>query len=761
MRDRRKITVHGVVQGVGFRPFVYTLAKRFNLVGHVRNGATGVVIDLEGEPVHLEAFLQALVAEAPPLARIERVAAEWQPPRHYTTFVIEPSEAHDETDIFVAPDAATCLECLSEIDDPHSRRYRYPFLNCTNCGPRFTIVVSTPYDRERTTMAGFPMCPPCRAEYEAPHDRRFHAQPSACPTCGPQLYLTDAQGREIPDDDPLTYTSRKLREGKIVAVKGLGGYHIACDALRNEVVRELRRRKHREAKPLAIMVSDLDTARTLCRVSTAEAALLTSARRPIVVLRKHDGCPIAEEVAPRNRDLGVMLPYSPLHHLLLRHAARPLVMTSGNLTEEPIAYEDDDALPRLTGIADYFLTHNRPIHMRCDDSVTRVVLGREVLLRRARGYAPLPIRLWQPCLTPILACGGHLKNTFCLARGEYAFLSQHIGDLEDYRTYGAFVDGIEHFKKLFGIAPRAVAHDLHPGYLSSQYARSLGDLPRIAIQHHHAHIASCMAEHGCAGPVIGVAWDGTGYGADGHIWGGEFLVADYAHYERWAHLEEVHMPGGERAVRQPWRMAAAYLYSVYGPATDELELDFVHRLDPRAWGIIRQMMVKGVNSPVTSSAGRLFDAVAALVNLRSEVQYEGQAAVELERLADGAVGAEEYAFHIRRGTKPMILETQGIIKGVVDDLTKGEQASRIAAKFHNTLVAIILAVCCRMRELTSLSRVVLSGGVFQNALLLTRVVPSLQEHDFQVYTHSQVPPNDGGIALGQVAVANAMLAARC
>jgi hydrogenase maturation protein HypF len=761
MADRRKITVQGIVQGVGFRPFVYTLARRFNLVGHVRNGTTGVVIDLEGESVHLEAFLQALVAEAPPLARIERIAAERQPPRRYTAFVIEPSEAHDETDIFIAPDAATCSECLSEFDDPHSRRYRYPFLNCTNCGPRFTIVVAAPYDRERTTMAGFPMCPACRAEYEAPHDRRFHAQPTACPTCGPRLCLTDAQGQEIPDDDPLAYIGRRLREGQIVAVKGLGGYHVACDALRNEVVRELRRRKHREAKPLAIMVSDLETARTLCQVSAAEAALLTSTRRPIVLLRKHDCCPIAEEVAPRNRDLGIMLPYSALHHLLLRYADRPLVMTSGNLTEEPIAYEDGDVLPRLAGIADYFLKHNRPIHMRCDDSVARVVLGREALLRRARGYAPLPIRLFKPCLIPILACGGHLKNTFCLARGEYAFLSQHIGDLEDYRTYGAFVDGIEHFKKLFDVVPRAVAHDLHPGYLSSQYALSLADLPRLAIQHHHAHIASCMAEHGCEGPVIGVAWDGAGYGADGHIWGGEFLVADFAHYERLAHLEEVCMPGGEQAVRQPWRMAAAYLYSVYGHAMDELELDFVHRLDHRSWRVIRQMMVKGVNSPVTSSAGRLFDAVAVLVGLRYEVQYEGQAAIELEMLADGVIGEEEYPFRIHRDRRPMILETQVIIKGVVDDLTKGESAARTAAKFHNTLEAMIVAACCGIRELTGLSRVALSGGVFQNIFLLIRVVPGLQAHNFEVYTHSQVPPNDGGIALGQVAVATTMLAARC
>jgi hydrogenase maturation protein HypF len=757
MRDRRKITVQGVVQGVGFRPFVYRLASRLGLGGTVRNDTTGVVIDVEGEAASLETFLQALVAEAPPLARVERVAAEGKAVRHYASFAIEPSGVQEETDVFISPDVATCAACLRELANPHDRRYHYPFLNCTHCGPRFTIIIAAPYDRGRTTMAGFTMCPACQTEYEDPRDRRFHAQPTACPACGPGLRVADSEGNAIMVDNPLAFIGARLQAGKIVAVKGLGGYHLCCDALQDDAVRELRRRKHREAKPLAIMVQDLATVRGLCQVSAIEAELLASPRRPIVLLRKRDGCPIAEEVAPRNRYLGVMLPYTPLHHLLLWHAARPLVMTSGNLTEEPIAYEDDDAIGRLGGIGNYFLTHNRPIHMRCDDSVTRVVLGRELPLRRSRGYAPLPIRLATPCTVPILACGGHLKNTFCLARGEYAFLSHHIGDLEDYRTYRAFVEGIEHIKRLFEIIPEAVAYDLHPGYLSSQYALSLADLPRVAVQHHHAHIASCMAENRCEGPVIGVAWDGTGYGTDGRIWGGEFLVATYAHFQRLAALEEVPLPGGEQAIRQPWRLAAAYLHHVYGEAMEDLDVDLIRRLDRRAWPIIRQMLVKGINSPLTSSAGRLFDAVAALLGLRDEVQYEAQAAVELEMLADG-VPSTGYAFRIRGERTPMVVETKGIIRGVVDDLIRGEPVPRIAAKFHTTLRQIICEVCGRIRELTGLRRVALSGGVFQNVRLLTEVLSNLQAHGFEVYTHSQVPPNDGGISLGQAVVASAILA---
>jgi hydrogenase maturation protein HypF len=757
MREHRKITVQGIVQGVGFRPFVYGLASRLSLDGTVRNDTTGVVIDVEGDPTGVEHFLRALIAEAPPLARIERVIAEKRPVRHFTAFAIEPSEAVEEKDVFVAPDVATCPECLRECEDVYDRRHHYPFLNCTNCGPRFTIVQGTPYDRQRTTMAGFSMCAVCQAEYEDPRHRRFHAQPTACPSCGPKLWVTDAHGDDIPVDDPLAFVGARLQEGKIVAIKGLGGYHLACDAQRDDVVRELRLRKHREAKPLAVMVRDLDTARDLCEVDHVEAALLTSTRRPIVLLRKRSPCPIAEEVAPQHRYLGVMLPYTPLHQLLLGRAGRPLVMTSGNLTDEPLAYEDDDALRRLTCIADYFLTHNRSIYMRCDDSVSRVVLGRELLVRRSRGYAPLPIRLTKSCRVPILACGGHLKNTFCLVKGAFAFLSHHIGDLQDSQTYHAFVAGIEHYKRLFEIVPQAIAYDLHPEYLSSRYARALEGVRQIPVQHHHAHVASCMAENGCEGPIIGVAWDGTGYGTDGHLWGGEFLVATYAHFDRLAHLAEIPLPGGEQAIRQPWRTAATYLQRVYGEAMDGLDIRFIHHLDHRAWRVMRQMLARGINAPMTSSAGRLFDAIAALIGLRDQVQYEAQAAIELEMLVDDPC-TERYAFWLREECNPIVVETKGIITGVVDDLSRGEPRPRIAAKFHTTLVEIILTVCCHIRDLTSLRQVALSGGVFQNSLLLTMVVARLLAHGFEVYTHSRVPPNDGGISLGQAAVAHAILA---
>jgi hydrogenase maturation protein HypF len=757
MRDRRKITVQGIVQGVGFRPFVYGLANRLGLDGMVQNDTTGVVIDVEGDPTCLERFLHALVDEAPPLARIERVDAEPQPIGQYTTFAIEPSKARDDKHVFIAADVATCAACLREFNDPRDHRHHYPFLNCTNCGPRFTIISGVPYDRQRTTMAAFPMCASCRAEYADPYDRRFHAQPTACPRCGPRLWVTDSQGSEICGADPLAFISARLRDGKIIAVKGLGGYHLACDGLQDDVVRRLRQRKQREAKPLAVMVQDLDTARRLCTVSAVEAETLASARRPIVLLRKRSDCPIAEAVAPLNRYLGVMLPYTPLHHRLLRQVARPLVMTSGNLTEAPLAYQDDDALRRLAGLADYFLTHNRPIYTRCDDSVTRVVFNQELPLRRSRGYVPLPIRLSTPCTTPILACGGHLKNTFCLVQGEYAFLSPHMGDLEDYQTYHAFVESIEHFQQLFDIEPQAVAYDLHPGYRSTQYALALKDLPHIAVQHHHAHIASCMAENGCEGPVIGVAWDGTGYGTDGRVWGGEFLVATYGGFERLAHLDEALMPGGEQAIRQPWRMAAAYLHRVYGEAMASLDLELIGSLERRQWHVVRQMLLREINSPLTSSAGRLFDAIAALLGLRYEVQYEGQAAMELEMLAEECA-VEGYSFDLVDGRKPMVVETSGLIRGVVDDLLRAEPAPLIAAKFHTTLAEIIRIVCGRIRELTNLRQVALSGGVFQNTLLLATVIPRLLEDGFTVYTHRLVPPNDGGLCLGQAAVANAILA---
>jgi hydrogenase maturation protein HypF len=750
------MTVHGVVQGVGFRPFVYGLAARLGLGGAVWNSSRGVVIDVEGAPSAINRFTHALTEEAPSLAIVEQIDDETLPPKGHIGFTIRSSEATDNENVFISPDVATCHECLRELYDPRDRRYRYPFLNCTDCGPRFTIITGIPYDRKQTTMSDFSLCPTCRAEYDEAHDRRFHAEPIACPSCGPTLHVLDSTGGEVRVKDPLSFASTALRNGKILAIKGLGGYHLACDALDNAAVAELRRRKHREAKPLAIMVADIETVHRYCHVSPLECDLLNSPKRPIVLLRKRAEPRVADAVAAHNLYLGVMLPYTPLHSLLLRDVAGPLVMTSGNRTDEPIVYRDEEALARLSGIADYFLVHNRPIHMRCDDSVTRVALGRELPLRRSRGYAPLPIRLAKPVGMPLLACGGQMKNVFGLARDHYAFLSHHIGDLDDQRTDQSFVDGIEHYKTLFDIHPEAVAHDCHPDYRSTHYALSLG-LPHVAVQHHHAHLAACMAENGCEGPVMGVAFDGTGYGTDGTIWGGEFLLAEYGRFERLAHLEYIPLPGGEQAIRQPWRIAAAWLYRHFGDAMEDLDLLFVRRLDRRAWPVVRQMLTKRLNAPLTSSAGRLFDAVAALLGLRDEVQYEAQAAIELEMLTEEG-GKETYPFRI--DGHPMIVHTSSIIQGVVEDLVAGKSIASIATKFQTTLAEIILETCRQIRTLAGVKEVALSGGVFQNMRLFTDTVERLSADGFLVHTHRRVPPNDGGLALGQAVVANAVLMGR-
>jgi hydrogenase maturation protein HypF len=756
-RERRRITVEGIVQGVGFRPFVYGLAARQALAGFVCNDARGVTIEVEGDPAALDAFQRAL-AQPPALAVVERIT--WQPvvPKGETVFTIVHSRGDAERRVLVSPDTATCADCLRELFTPADRRFRYPFINCTNCGPRFTIVTDVPYDRERTTMAPFRLCTECQREYEDPADRRFHAQPNACPRCGPTLRLVAGGEPVCTGGKAITAAARLLRQGAIVAVKGLGGYHLACNALDDAAVGQLRRRKHREDKPFALMVPDLAMAQRLCLVSPTEAALLQSRRRPIVLLRRRIPSLVSREVAPGHRDLGIMLPYTPLHHLLLDAVQLPLVMTSGNVSDEPIAYQDADAFARLHAIADAFLVHDRAIHTRCDDSVARVVRGRELLIRRARGYVPEPLTVPTPFAQPLLACGGQLKNTFCLGKGRYAFLSHHIGDLDHYAALQAFHEGIEHFQRLFAIRPTVVAHDLHPSYLSTQYALQLDGMVRIGIQHHHAHIAAAMAEYGLTGPVLGVAFDGSGYGPDGTIWGGEFLIADYRHYERAAHLQTRPLPGGEQAIRQPWRMAATYLDAVYGEATAALDLAFLHRLDTRRWALLRQMLRQGVHCPLTSSVGRLFDAVAALVGLRDVVHYEGQAAVELEMLADESC-ADAYPWTLEDGVWPLRLRTDEIIQAIVGDLRRGESAARIAAKFHNTVAAATAGLCRILRARGAPGDVVLAGGVFQNTLLLRRLVPQLEALGLRVYVPSKVPLNDGGIALGQAVIANARVLA--
>ncbi|WP_376796923.1 carbamoyltransferase HypF [Thermogemmatispora sp.] len=776
-RHRLRLTVTGIVQGVGFRPFVYSLAQRLQLAGFVLNDSQGVTIEVEGASEALARFRELLQAEAPPLARIASVAVEEVPPRQEAAFVIAHSRRTDERSALVSPDTATCADCLRELFDPADRRYRYPFINCTNCGPRFTIIQDVPYDRDKTTMRLFSMCPACRAEYEDPANRRFHAQPNACPACGPhlQLELWDEEApllvaRRAGEETPIEQAARLLAQGAILAIKGLGGYHLACDALNAGAVERLRRRKHREARPFALMVPDLETAQRLCLVSEAEAALLQSPRRPIVLLEQRPASPIAAAVAPGYRTLGLMLPYTPLHHLLLHAfaqavpAGRPpvLVMTSGNLSEEPIAYRDEEARRRLAAIADGMLSHNRVIHIRCDDSVTRLAAGGEQLFRRSRGYVPEPIPLAFEMPCPVLACGGHLKNTFCLGKGRQAVVSHHIGDLENLETLASFREGIRHFQRLFGIVPEAVAYDLHPDYLATRYALDSAIERRIGVQHHHAHIASVLAEHGLSGPVIGIAADGTGYGSDGAIWGCEILLADLRGFERLAHLAYVPLPGGEQAVRQPWRMAAVYLARTYGERFLALDLPFARRLDRSTWRILTQMIARGLNSPLTSSLGRLFDAVAAILGVRDEVCYEGQAAIELEMLASSARPDDQppYPYAIlRSGQGPLQIDVAPLLSALIEDLQRGGELARLARRFHCSLAAMFCDLCQQIRAASGLSQVALSGGVFQNRLLLEELVNELQANGFTVYLNRRVPPNDGGLSLGQLAVAAARLAA--
>jgi hydrogenase maturation protein HypF len=739
---RTAVRVEGVVQGVGFRPFVYALASGLGLTGLVGNDVDGVFAEVEGPPAAVAEFLRRLERDAPPLARIERVTATDVTPLRSASFVIAPSAAHGPRRTLVSADTATCADCLRELADPADRRFGYPFINCTNCGPRFTIVRDVPYDRPLTTMAPFAMCERCAAEYHDPADRRFHAQPTCCPACGPRLALHPAGDGHA---DPLPAAAELLMTGRILAVKGLGGYHLAADAGCERAVAALRARKHREDKPFAVMAADLAAAADLAEVDAAAAALLTSPARPIVLLPRRPGAAVAPATAPGNRRLGVMLPYTPLHHLLLAAVARPMVLTSGNVSDEPIAYRDDEAGDRLGGIADAFLTHDRAIHVRTDDSVAGTFRARPMLLRRSRGYVPEPLTVARAFPRPVLACGAELKNTFCLARGRHAFVSHHVGDLQNAETLRSFTEGIEHFRRLFDIEPEVVAHDLHPEYLSTKYALEL-DLPPLGVQHHHAHIASCLADNGEDGPVLGVAFDGTGYGPDGTIWGGEFLVASLASFERGGHLAPVPMPGGAAAIRQPWRMAAAYL----GDAHD---LDVRNRNQDR-WPAVVTMAAKGVNSPLTSSAGRLFDAAAAVLGVRDAINYEGQAAVELEQLADPAETAA-YPAAIDTGPGPFQARGADLLRGVVDDLTGGVPAPLIAARFHHGVAALIEAGCLRLRESHGLGTVALSGGVFQNLLLLRATVARLEARGFRVLLHSRVPCNDGGISLGQAVIAAA------
>jgi hydrogenase maturation protein HypF len=757
-RRRIRIRLRGIVQGVGFRPFVYNLARELGLGGYVSNSSAGLVAELEGDPEALERFVRRVTGEPPPLAWIQETEIVEVEALGKEAFAIRGSVAVAGEFALVSPDVATCDACFDDFTRPDSRRFGYPFTNCTNCGPRYTIVRDIPYDRPKTTMAVFPMCEACRAEYEDPADRRFHAQPNACPVCGPRLWgvagssesdrsLTVAARQGGVLAAPLDEARRRLASGEILAIKGLGGFQLACDARNPEAVARLRARKRRSDKPFAVMARDLAAVEGVCAVSDAERAALTSWRRPIVILPRLAALP--EALAPGNRTLGVMLPYTPLHHLLFTGAPYSLlVMTSGNLSEEPIVVSNEQALARLAGVADWFLLHDRDIYMRVDDSVARVYAGRERVLRRSRGYAPQTLDLGR-AVPELLACGGELKNAFCLTKGRHAILSQHIGDLENYETLVFFEETLANLKKLFRVAPRAVAHDLHPSYLSTKYALEIPGLPKIGVQHHHAHVASCMAENGLTGVVIGVAFDGTGYGPDGAIWGGEFLVAGYAGFERRARLRYVPLAGGDAAIREPWRAALAYLEDALGAPAH------IEGVPEERVRLVRQMIEKGVNTVPTSSCGRLFDAVAAIVGLRREVTFEGQAAMELEAIAEpGEEG--QYPFEIESGALWQV-DFRPAIERIAREAAAGVSRGEIAARFHNTLAAAVVETCRRIRGEAGHARVCLSGGTFQNVRLTESCAAGLQEAGFEVFLHSLVPPNDGGIALGQAAIAAELL----
>ncbi|MEV4579072.1 carbamoyltransferase HypF [Nonomuraea jabiensis] len=747
MTTLKRVDVHveGVVQGVGFRPFVHALARRLGLAGRVHNDVNGVHIEVEGALAGVEEFLTALERDAPALSEIERVTVVSARPTGHNGFTIAAGIPSGPLRPLVRADGATCDDCLRELADPADRRHGYPFINCANCGPRFTIVRGVPYDRPLTTMAGFGMCQACAAEYHDPGNRRHHAQPTCCPVCGPRLRLRDARGTEL-CGDPIAGAVTLLRAGRVVAVKGLGGFHLAVPAADERAAALLRGRKHREEQPFAVMTADLAQARSLCEIDEHAAELLTGRARPIVLLPRLPGAPVAASVAPATRSLGLMLPYTALHHLLLAELAEPMVLTGGNVSGEPIAYEDDDALTRLSGIADAFLIHDRPIHVRADDSVVRPMAGEVTVLRRARGYAPEPLAMRWPAPRPVLACGAELKSTFCLVEGRRAFVSQHIGNLENHETLRSFVESIDHFCGLFGIRPQIVAHDLHPGYLSTRHAKEIRGVELLGVQHHHAHIASCLADNGDPGPVLGVALDGLGHGPDGTLWGGEFLRADLTSFERLGHLAQVPMPGGSAAVRQPWRMTAAYLGDGHA-GLDMARLDVARR---NPWADALRL---APGSPLTSSAARLFDAVAALLGVRDKITYAGQAVVELEQHADPAERGT-YEARITHGDL-LVVEAADLVRAAAADLAAGTGTRAIAGRFHNGLADAVTRACDALRHATGLTAVALSGGMFQNALLLEATVERLRAAGFRVLKHVRVPPGDGGVSLGQAAVAAA------
>lgn len=754
---RFHIQVKGIVQGVGFRPFIYNLAQRFSLSGYVLNNTRGVDIEVEGEKEKIQLFMEDVHVKSPPLAVIDKI--NWQEfyPIGYSKFEIKSSKKEKDKFLPISPDISICDDCLRELFDPKDRRYGYPFINCTNCGPRFTIIKDIPYDRSRTTMSSFKMCRDCELEYYDPCNRRFHAQPNACWKCGPQVKILNKNGTLIKCNDPIHFAARLIKKGEILAVKGIGGYHLACDATKSEVIGRLRKRKNRVDKPFALMMLDLSQIKKFCKLSPEEEHLLTSPRRPVVLLeRKRSSLP--QEIAPKNKYLGVMLPYTPLHYILLSEVKVPLIMTSGNISEEPIAYKDEDALNKLGKIADVFLVHDRKIQIRVDDSVSRIVDKKPMIIRRSRGYAPQPIGLNFKAKKCVLAMGAHLKNTFCFLKRNYGIVSHHIGDLENLSALSALEEGVEHYKKIFYCKPELIACDLHPNYLSTDLAREYAEknsLPLIPVQHHYAHIVSLMAERSLNlnKKIIGVAFDGSGLGSDGNIWGGEFLIANSMGFKRAAHLRYVHLPGGEMAVKQPWRMALSYIYEVYKNNCTPITCQTLrNRVEFEKVNLVKNLIERGINSPLTSSAGRLFDAVAAILGIRERINYEGQAAIELEMLATERK-ENIYPFEIIKQGDEFVVDTRPIIEAILEENKRKVESKVIATRFHWSLSSIILNVCKTLRKNWGLNQVVLSGGVFQNVLLIKQAVYLLTLSGFEVFLHKFLPPNDGGISLGQAVVA--------
>lgn len=743
---RKYVVVTGIVQGVGFRPFVYNIAVENELKGWVKNTSEGVYVDIEGTEESVEMFLYKLTNEAPPLSKINNITIENRDIKNYTKFSIEKSDDNDRTITLISPDVATCKDCEKEIKDNKDKRYKYPFTNCTNCGPRFSIIKKVPYDRPMTTMNEFKMCSQCSLEYENPADRRFHAQPNACGKCGPMVWLTDRYGNKEEVENPIEEVKKLIKDGKIIGIKGLGGFHLVCDGENEEAIQTLRDRKLRPSKPFALMMKDIYTIKQYCYVNEKEENILKGIRRPILLLDKKDAI-LPANIAPNNKKLGVMLPYTPLHHLLFDDNIDVLVMTSANVSGLPIVYKNEEAIQKVNNIVDYFLLNDRDIHVPVDDSVARVILGEERIIRRSRGYAPMPIIIED--IKETLAYGSHLKNTFCISKEKLAFLSQHMGDMDNLEAYKNYEYNVKHFKNLYNIKPELIAYDMHPDLLLSNFAKK-DEGKKIPVQHHHAHIVSCMIENKVNEKVIGIAFDGTGFGTDGKVWGGEFLVCDYTDFKRVGHLNYVKMPGGDTAVKEPWRMGISFLYKTNG---DKLDTNMFSNLPDNNIKNIIMMLKNDLNSIETSSMGRFFDAVSALIGLKNRITYEGEAAIYLEAIAEeNEEGSYDYS--IDSADETYAINTDNIIKGIIKDIKNKKNKSIISKKFHNTVITFSIEMCKLIRNKTGINAVALSGGVFQNEIILKGIYRGLMNNDFQVYIHGEVPCNDGGISIGQLAIAN-------